>query len=96
MVSENRFDRWWVGIVSAFISGSCCYYIVNFLFSSLGQGSLMRSDLRPVLVSSVFLLIVARWLLVSRKWEKAGKGVLLVLIPSVLFMIYRSFNPSHG
>lgn len=99
MSSDHRFDRFWVGVLSALLTFACIFLLVRYVFGQLASsdyGYSVYEDPRPVLVTAVPLVLAGRWLLVNRKWEHAGRGFFFVVIPAVLFFLYRSLRNTNG
>ena len=99
MSSDHRFDRFWVGMFSAILAFAGLYNLVLFLFGQVisdDYGYAVSDDPRPVLITAVLLVLAGRWLLVNRKWDHAGRGFFFVVIPAVLYFLYRSLRSANG
>lgn len=98
-MSFESYDRFWMGALSALLGTSVLYLLIGVVMNMDSSGihlEPMIQDARPVLFSSIILVLFGRWLLVVKKFENAGRGFFLVLIPLVLLSLYFVFQRKNG
>lgn len=99
MDSEVKYDRFWIGALSASMVAPAIHYLMSLILGLASSDSDYQTtvqDVRPILLSSIILVLLGRWLLVTKKMDNAGRGFFLVLIPLVLASLYFVLGKKHG
>ncbi|MFM9028454.1 MAG: hypothetical protein ACKOQ6_10720 [Bacteroidota bacterium] len=99
MSFEDKYDRFWMGSFAALIGAPLIYSLFTLLvqsFSPISVGNFQLADPRPIMFSSILLVLTGRWLLVNKKMENAGRGFFLILIPMILASLYFTVRRNHG
>lgn len=87
-------DSWWLGVAVGIILPAILYFIIyygNVLIAiQFNKGLLYLQESTVMLISVFSNMFTMRYYMVKKKFEKTGKGILLVtfLFAAVFFYFY--------
>lgn len=75
-------DNWWIGLIMGSLIPGILYIILHYIniyiANKYNLGRLYLQDSTVMLIAIIFNVFILRYFLLKKKFDKAGRGVMLI------------------